>query len=153
YLPGAELRARIEQAQRIELRVLGRAAAAIDERFAGESETPAAQIGRARAKGAPLFLFPAVEQATEVEWRSTSARRYHGRIVELAADTRRARAERGARVLFAMPSVGVAERVAEMLAEYNVQARLALAGESGAAEKGAVVVATGPLSVGFDFVH
>jgi len=150
YLTGVELRERIEQTQRVELRVLGRAAAAIDERFAGESETPVARVGRAREKGAPLFLFPAVQQATEIEWRSTAARRYHGRIVELAADTRRARDEHGARVLFAMPSLGVAERVAEMLSEYNVQARLALAGEGGGTENGAAVVTTGRLSGGFE---
>jgi transcription-repair coupling factor (superfamily II helicase) len=150
YLTGAELRARVDQAQRVELRTLGRAAAVVDERFAGESEQPAVQLGRGRAKAAPLFLFPAVEQATEVEWRTTAARRYHGRIPELAADVRRAHAQRAASTLFAMPSVGVAERVAEMLAEYNVPARLALAGEGGAAEDYQAVVTTGRLSGGFE---
>ena len=150
YLTGAELRARIEQMARVELRTLGRAAAVVDERFAGESEEPAVQLGRARAKAAPLFLFPAVEQATEVEWRSTAARRYHGRMQELATEVRRAREQRGASTLFAMPSVGVAERVAEMLSEYNVTARLALAGEGGAAEDFQAVVTTGRLSGGFE---
>ncbi|MFL6209313.1 MAG: transcription-repair coupling factor [Pyrinomonadaceae bacterium] len=150
YLTGAELRARVEQAQRVELRTLGRAAAVVDERFAGESEQPTVQLGRARAKAAPLFLFPAVEQATEVEWRATAARRYHGRIPELAAAVRRAHAQRAASTLFAMPSVGVAERVAEMLAEYNVPARLSFAGEGGAAEDYQAVVTTGRLSGGFE---
>ncbi|HYY41856.1 MAG TPA: CarD family transcriptional regulator, partial [Pyrinomonadaceae bacterium] len=150
YLTGAELRARIEQTARVELRTLGRAAAMVDERFAGESEEPAVQLGRTRAKAAPLFLFPAVEQATEVEWRSTAARRYHGRMQELATEVRRAREQRGASTLFAMPSVGVAERVAEMLSEYNVTARLALAGEGGVAEDFQAVVTTGRLSGGFE---
>ena len=150
YLTGEELRTRIEQAQRVELRTLGRAAAVVDERFAGESEEPAVQIGRAREKSAPLFLFPAVERAAEIEWRATSARRYHGRITELAADVRRAHAEHDAGTLFAMPSAGVAERVAEMLAEYNVAARLALAGEGGAAADFQAVVTTGRLSGGFE---
>ncbi|HEX8068892.1 MAG TPA: transcription-repair coupling factor [Pyrinomonadaceae bacterium] len=153
YLTGAELRERIEALPRVELRVLGRAAAAVDERFAGEADEPAAQIGRARAKATPLFLFPAVERGPEIEWRSTAARRYHGRIPELAADVRRARNERGTSVLFTMPSIGVAERVTEMLAEYQVGARLALAGEGGAGQEAAaaaVVVTQGRLSGGFE---
>ena len=150
YLTGAELRARVDELPRVELRALGRAAAAVDERFAGEADAPAVQIGRAREKAAPLFLFPAVTQATEIEWRSTAARRYHGRIAELAADVRRAAAERSAGVLFTMPSLGVAERVAEMLAEYKVRARLALAGEGGATEGYQAVVTTGRLSGGFE---
>src|SRR5205823_875444 len=112
--------------------VLGRAAAATDERFAGEAEQPSARIGRARNAPQPLFLFPAVERAPEVEWRSLPAKRYHGRIPELAADVRHAREERSALTLFSMPSLGVAERVADMLGDYNVSARVALAGEGGA---------------------
>ncbi len=150
YLTGEELRARVAEMARVELRTLGRAAAVVDERFAGESEEPAVQIGRAREKNAPLFLFPAVERATEIEWRATSARRYHGRIAELAADVQRALKERNASVLFTMPSAGVAERVAEMLAEYNVGARLVLAGESGTMESAAAVVTVGRVSGGFE---
>jgi transcription-repair coupling factor (superfamily II helicase) len=151
YLTAEELRGRVGGARRVELRALGRAAAAVDERFAGEAGQPEIQIGRQREKSAPLFLFPAVEQASELEWRSRAARRYHGRIAELAADVRRAHAERGAVALFAMPSPGVAERVAEVLTEYEVPARLALAGERGGAGAGhAAVVTTGRLSGGFE---
>src|ERR671926_390299 len=77
--------------RRVEFRALGRAAALTDERFAGESEQPAAQVGRRREAPRPLFLFPAVEQAPEIEWRALPSKRYHGRIPELAADVRRAR--------------------------------------------------------------
>jgi transcription-repair coupling factor (superfamily II helicase) len=149
YLTAEELRARVGDARRIELRALGRAAAVVDERFAGETEQPEVQIGRAREKSAPMFLFPAVEQATEIEWQTRAVRRYHGRVAELATDVRRA-GKAGQISLFAMPSAGIAERVAEMLSEYEVAARLALAGESGAAAEFQAVVTTGRLSGGFE---
>ncbi|HEV7903084.1 MAG TPA: hypothetical protein VGO96_04515, partial [Pyrinomonadaceae bacterium] len=150
YLTAEELRAGVAGVPRVELRTLGRAAAATDERFTGEAEAAAVTIGRTRATPAPLFLFPAVERATEIEWNARAARRYHGRIADLAADVRRAQATNGARVLFAMPSAGVAERVGEMLAEYNVAARVVFAGESGAVEDGQALVTVGRLSGGFE---
>jgi len=154
YLTPEELRAGLERVPRVELRTLGRAAAMTDEQFAGEAEESGVRIGRAaRATHAPMFLFPAVESAPEVAWNARAARRYHGRIAELAADVRRTLATEGARVLFAMPSVGVAERVAEMLAEYNVNARLAFAGESGTLDEGQALVTTGRLSGGFELPH
>ncbi|MCA1849771.1 MAG: hypothetical protein LC672_01630, partial [Acidobacteria bacterium] len=107
YLTAEELRAGVERARRVELRALGREAAATDERFATEAEAPKVEIGRARPVGQRLFLFPAVESAEEIELRSRAARRYHGRIPELAADLRRA-SEAGRAALFALPSAGVA---------------------------------------------
>src|SRR5205823_6101490 len=124
YLTVEELRARIDAVSRIELRALGRAAAMTDERFAGEADRPVARIGRARNAPQPLFLFPAVERAPEVEWRSLPAKRYHGRIPDLATDVRHAAHEQSALTLFSMPSLGVAERVADMLGDYNVSARV-----------------------------
>ncbi len=160
YLTAEELRARVSSAQRVELRALGRTAAATDESFAGGTDAPVVEIGRARPKVAPMFLFPAVEKAAEVEISSRSARRYHGRIADMASDVRRASEHHGALTLFAMPSAGVAERVAEMLAEYSVAARLVLAGEGGTVDEGVhAVVTTGRVSGGFElpsaglFVH
>ncbi|MBA3711406.1 MAG: transcription-repair coupling factor [Pyrinomonadaceae bacterium] len=167
YLRAEELRAKIDGRRRLEFRALGRAAAIVDEGFAAVAEQPEVQIGRARAASSPpLFLFPAVERAPEVDWRSLPARRYHGRIPDLAADVRRGREEEEGRAtvtLFAMPSTGTAERVAEMLADYNVNARLVLAGESGAtgasaagesagalASMPASIVTVGRLSGGFE---
>jgi transcription-repair coupling factor (superfamily II helicase) len=151
YLTAEELRTRLSAARRVEFRALGRAAALVDERFAGEAEQPAARIGRERPAPRPLFLFPAVEDAVEVELRSLPARRYHGRIPELAADLRRAREERGALTLFAMPAAGMAERVRDILSDYNVEARLVLAGEPARGmEEAPAVVTTGRLSGGFE---
>ena len=150
YLTAEELRAGVASVARVELRTLGRAAAATDERFTGETEAAKVSIGRVRATAAPLFLFPAVERAPEIEWNARAARRYHGRIAELASGVRRAQASGDTRVLFAMPSAGIAERVGEMLAEYNVNARVLLAGESGALEEGQALVTVGRLSGGFE---
>ncbi|HVF55696.1 MAG TPA: transcription-repair coupling factor [Pyrinomonadaceae bacterium] len=154
YLTPEELRAKISGARRVEFRALGRTAALVDERFAGEAEQPAAKIGRARPAPQPLFLFPAVEEVSEVEWRSLPVRRYHGRIPDLAADVRRRRDDtHAALTLFTMPSAGVAERVGEILSDYNVSARIALAGEGGggaSVDDFPAVVTTGRLSGGFE---
>ncbi|MEA3011687.1 MAG: hypothetical protein QOD42_232 [Sphingomonadales bacterium] len=151
YLTAEELRRGLGGVTRVDFRALGLAASATDERFAGEAEQPVARVGRGRKAPQPLFLFPAVERAPEVEWRSLPSKRYHGRIPELAADVRRARADDGALTLFAMPSAGVAERVGDMLSDYNVASRVALAGEGGAdAEEFAAVVTAGRLSGGFE---
>jgi transcription-repair coupling factor (superfamily II helicase) len=153
YLTAEELRARLSKMQRVELRMLGRGAAIVDQTIALDAEQPSVLIGHARQKTtAPLFLFPANEAATEVDWTSRSVQRYHGRLSDLANDVRRARDERGALTLFVMNSLGVAERVREILADYGLDARLALGGESDGASGAmpGVVVTTGRLSGGFE---
>jgi transcription-repair coupling factor (superfamily II helicase) len=155
YLRPEELREQLGKVKRLELRTLGRAAAVVDERLALEAEQPSLQIGRMRGgSGHPLFLFPAVEVLEEVEWRAASVRRYHGRLPELASDVKRARQAEGARVLFVMNSLGVAERVAEILGEYEVGARVALGGDRAPVEidarAGGVFVTVGRLSGGFE---
>ncbi len=159
FLSDEELRLSIENRQRIELRTLGRAAAEIDLNFTlgGEAPAPLAehvQAGRLRSQHGtarrPAFVFSVVGAAFEVEWQAQSAMRYHGRISDLATDVKRA-AEENKTVLFVMPSLGVAERISEILAEYQIEARLALTGEtSDAADLRPVVVTAGRLSSGFE---
>ncbi|MDQ1707109.1 MAG: hypothetical protein QOJ88_320, partial [Pyrinomonadaceae bacterium] len=150
YLAPEELRLKLDQKQRIELRLLGRAAAEVDQAVALDAEAPKVQLGRTRKVRAPLFLFPVVGEATEVEWKTQSARRYHGRIASLVTDLAAAR-EQGATTLFVMPSLGVAERVAEILAEYQIDAQLSLADETGdRAAGGQTIVTVGRLSSGFE---
>ena len=84
YLTVEELRAKLDSKQRVELRVLGRAAAELDQAVALDAEAPKVQLGRARALRAPLFLFPVAGPAPEVEWKTQSARKYHGRLANLA---------------------------------------------------------------------
>jgi transcription-repair coupling factor (superfamily II helicase) len=153
YMTAEELRAHLEREPRVELRTLGRAAAVLDQEIALEAEQPAVQIGRERKSPRPLFLFPAVEAAGEVEWRAQSVRRYHGRINELADDVRRAHYERNALTLFVMPGLGTAERVAEILSDYKVQTRIALSNETGSGvevEQAGAVVTVGRPSGGFE---
>jgi transcription-repair coupling factor (superfamily II helicase) len=155
YLTPAELREQLGKIKRLELRTLGRAAAVVDERLSLDATQPTIQLGRARASAQPLFLFPAVEVSEEVEWRAASVRRYHGRLPELASDVKRARQQQqNAGLLFVMNSPGVAERVAEILGEYEVRARVALGGEKAPSEidasAGGVFVTVGRLSGGFE---
>ncbi|MCM3869561.1 MAG: transcription-repair coupling factor [Pyrinomonadaceae bacterium] len=150
YLTAEELRTRIDQRARLELRTLGRAASEPDERLALEAESPKVQLGRARSKRLPMFLFPTVDKVREVEWKTQSVMRYHGRLADLAADVARGR-ESGTTTVFVMPSLGVAERIVDILGEYQVDAGLRLVGENG--ETGAsaeTIVTVGRLSSGFE---
>ncbi|MGI9067910.1 MAG: transcription-repair coupling factor [Pyrinomonadaceae bacterium] len=155
YLPPDDLRAKIDERQRVELRVLGRAAAELDQAIALDAEAPKVQLGRARSVRRPLFLFPVAEQAPEVEWKTQSALKYHGRLANLAKDLLDAR-ENGTTTLFVMPSLGVAERIAEILAEYEVDVRLALVEEAAEASEPSTapqtIVTVGRLSSGFEML-
>jgi transcription-repair coupling factor (superfamily II helicase) len=154
YLAVEELRAKLESKQRVELRVLGRAAAEFDQTVALDAEAPKVQLGRSRSVRVPLFLFPVAGPAPEVEWKTTSTRKYHGRLADLAQDLRSTRASGSTTTLFVMPSLGVAERVAEILAEYEIDAQfVSLEQRSEATATVGVaqtIVTVGRLSSGFE---
>jgi transcription-repair coupling factor (superfamily II helicase) len=153
FLTAEELRQFISTGQRIELRTLGRVASETDLNLALEAEAPQVQLGRSRGTRQPVFLFPAVESALEVEWQSQSTLRYHGRIADLAAEVTRA-AQEAKTTLFVMPSVGNAERIVEILNEYKIRTRLAFVEESSdAASLHPVVVTVGRLSGGFELPY
>jgi transcription-repair coupling factor (superfamily II helicase) len=156
YFPPEELRAKIDDRQRIELRLLGRAAAELDQAIALDAEAPKVQLGRARSLRHPLFLFPATGVVPEVELKTQSALKYHGRLASLAGDLVTAH-EEGTTTLLVMPSLGVAERVTEILAEYEIDAHLSLAGEAAetsesdsATAAAQTIVTVGRLSGGFE---
>jgi transcription-repair coupling factor (superfamily II helicase) len=149
YLSVEDLRRLIQSRQRVELRTLGRVATELDQDLALEAETPKVQIGRTRGARQPLFLFPSAERAVEFEWLAQSTMRYHGRVADLAADVSRA-AEEGNTTLFVLPSLGVAERITQILAEYKVESRLSLIAESLETHSAVpAVVTVGRLSGGF----
>ncbi len=154
YLSVEELRAKLDSKQRIELRVLGRAAAEVDQVIGLDAEAPKVQLGRSRPVREPLFLFPVAGSAPEVEWKTQSTRKYHGRLADLVADLVSARdSGSGRATLFVMPSLGVAERVAEILSEYEIEAQLSLAENKSEAELdgGAqTIVTVGRLSSSFE---
>ena len=150
FLTAEELRQLIPTRQRVELRTLGRAASETDMDLALEAEAPTVQLGRARGTRQPVFLFPAVESAVEVEWKSQSTLRYHGRIADLAAEVSRA-VEEARTTLFVMPSLGVAERIVEILNEYKIETRLTFTTEaSDPTSWRPVIVTVGHLSGGFE---
>lgn len=150
FLTAEELRERISARQRLELRTLGRSAAKTDLNLALDAEAPQVQLGHTRGTRQPVFLFPAVESGVEVEWQSQSSLRYHGRIADLTHEVNRS-VEEGKTTLFVMPSLGNAERIVEILHEYNIETRLAFTGEtSDAASVHPVVVTVGRLSGGFE---
>jgi transcription-repair coupling factor (superfamily II helicase) len=149
FLTAEELRRLIPTRQRVELRTLGRAASETDMDLALEAEAPSVQLGRARGTRQPLFLFPSVETALEVEWQSQSTLRYHGRIADLAAEVTRS-VEEARTTLFVMPSLGVAERIVEILNEYKIETRLTFTTEaSDPTSWRPVIVTVGHLSGGF----
>lgn len=147
FLTPTEVRQRIEDGNRIELRLLGSDAMNVDESLSVEEIVGARREDYPfsaflqREPTAPLFLFPPEPQSNgsvigkgEIEISSRAVRRWHGRLGELAAECRRDRAS-GHRVIFILPSGGVADRVRKVLLEYNA---------AGAAE-----ILIGELSVGF----
>lgn len=148
FLTAKELRQIIPTRQRVELRTLGRTAVETDFELSLEAEAPKVQLGRARGTRQPLFLFPVVENALEMEWQAQSTLRYHGRVADLATEVTRA-IEDGKTTLFVMPSLGVAERIVEILNEYKIETRLAFTTESSASYQ-PVVVTVGRISGGFE---
>src|SRR5438309_7624816 len=179
YLTAEELRARIDALQRVELRALGRTAAKMDQEIALDAEQPKISVGKDRAKRKPLFLFPHKNiplrldagfvprarddgrtsapskqsdegEAAEIEWQAQSVIRYHGRLPDLARDLIDRRAKTQATTLFVMPSRGVAERVTEILREYEVNARLTSFDDKAESLSGDAIVTTGRLSGGFE---
>lgn len=149
FLNGEQLRQLIENRQRIELRTLGRVTSETDMNLQLDAEEPMIQLGRSRGPRVPAFLFPIVEKAVEVEWQAQSTMRYHGRIADLAAGVKEA-GEEGETTLFVMPSLGVAERITEILKDYEIESRLALVGETSGARATPVVVTVGRISGGFE---
>jgi transcription-repair coupling factor (superfamily II helicase) len=172
YLTAEELRTEIDAMQRIEVRALGRTAAKIDQEIAFDAEHPSISVGKERPKRQPLFLFPHVSVPaaratgssraahdpvatapgtdTEVDWKAQSVMRYHGRLPDLARDVIQRRAHDQATTLFVMPSRGVAERVTEILRDYEVNARLTAFDDTSAAAPSDAVVTFGKLSGGFE---
>lgn len=132
FLSPDELRERFEASPRVDLRLLGRAAASVDQSFGVDSlmlssgdrtDEDKGEAGSADAENRlrALPLFPVSTETPDTFFQARPARRFEGRVNELAGDIR---AEVPGRLpvtsVLAMPSLGLAERVVEMLAEYGV---------------------------------
>jgi transcription-repair coupling factor (superfamily II helicase) len=112
FLTADELRTKLDQAHRVEFRLLGREAAATDEQFDIEGVT------LTEAPPQKLFLFTVGDSTPDIEMISRSQRRYEGRVQEMVRDLETS----DQTTLFVMPSPGLCERVREMLGEYGVSA-------------------------------
>ena len=149
YLSVDDLRQLVQRQQRVELRTLGRVSTELDQDLSLEAEAPKVQLGKTRGPRQPIFLFPPVVGASEFEWQAQSTMRYHGRVADLAANVLRDNQE-GKTTLFVLPSLGVAERITEILGEYQVDSRLSLVGESSDPSSSvSALVTVGRLSGGF----
>jgi transcription-repair coupling factor (superfamily II helicase) len=165
FLTADELRAKFDSAARVELRLLGRVAAATDEQFRIESltigDTPVSSedesaalaserleesfaSGRRRLNN--LFLFTLDETTPDISIISQSPRRYHGRVQDLARDLKDEQDRRT--ILFVMPSLGLAERVREMLDEYAITTELLPSLNRQEREPGAALASTRVVTVG-----
>ncbi|HZN09784.1 MAG TPA: transcription-repair coupling factor [Pyrinomonadaceae bacterium] len=153
FFNAEQLRELLGSRQRLELRSLGRVAAETDLELQLDAEAPTVQLGRTRGPRVPVFLFPVSETTVEVEWQAQSTMRYHGRIADLADGVKSAAGEMKT-TLFVMPSLGVAERIVEILKDYEIDSRLALSeersGETPDARTRSVVVTVGLISGGFE---
>ncbi|MGI8787866.1 MAG: transcription-repair coupling factor [Pyrinomonadaceae bacterium] len=146
FLSAEELREKFDAKQRVELRALGRTAAAVDEEFLfneegesprvskdADSDETALADARASAFKHPLFLFTTAEKASEIEIGSRSTRKYHGDIKNFAVEIK-SRAEQtpnspvknseqrtaNSEQFFVLQSHGLAERLSEILRDYDV---------------------------------
>ncbi|HZI47350.1 MAG TPA: transcription-repair coupling factor, partial [Pyrinomonadaceae bacterium] len=139
-----------------------------------DSEAPKISVGKERAPKRPLFLFPNVSVPgaiatgsgksatsldrvatapgtdTEVDFKAQSVMRYHGRLPDLARDVINRHANSATTTLFVMPSRGVAERVTEILREYEVNARLSSFEDISESAAVDAVTTFGKLSGGFE---
>ncbi|KXK02897.1 MAG: transcription-repair coupling factor [Acidobacteria bacterium OLB17] len=108
FLSGDELRDAMSEISRFELRSLGRTDAAVDSEFEID--------GAIEANSGISFLFVSDEVPREVELRSKVARKYRGDIAALAADLKK----ESSSPRFVLETIGMAERLAEVLGQYGV---------------------------------
>ncbi len=118
FLKPDDLRGLLEKSSMIEIRSLGRPAAATDEEFqltegASQDEEPLGTLPTGRVSASPLFLFPTAAKSSEVELLTRSTRNFHG---DIQAFTR----EFDPNAIIVMQTPGMAERLAEMLRDYDV---------------------------------
>jgi transcription-repair coupling factor (superfamily II helicase) len=142
FLSGAELREKLEKRQRVELRVLGKSAAQTGEDlefendvsgpsaladgltpptgFSNDKLNPPAHAGGTDKTRAPLFLFPTAAINAEIDIQSRSTRKFHGNLREFANSVKSHAESQRAQSLFVLQSHGLAERLTEILRDYDI---------------------------------
>jgi len=136
FLSGEDLRGKLDVKQRVELRALGRTAAKTDEQFSLNAESPNDnyELRITNYEKKPLFLFSTAEKAIEFDIQSRSTRKYHGNVKEFAEQFKvqsskfkvenqtdhRPTLRATDRSLVILQSHGLAERLSEILRDYEV---------------------------------
>lgn len=152
FLTGESLRRRFAGLQRLELRALGKAAAETGENLEFENEAPATEfpnLESGRKNSAPLFLFPTAEIKTEIEIASRSTRKFHGNLRDFTGTLKPLAEDGQKRVLIAAGSHGIAERLSEILRDYEIESFIS---EQISAHdpRSTVRITVGDLSAGFE---
>ncbi len=141
FLDGTELREKLENKQRLELRVLGKSAAQTGEDLDFENDlssdlgfgiadlglnsnqtiNPKSAISNPRSDCAggsdlkPLFLFPTAEIAQEIEIGSRSTRKFHGDVALFVQESK----AKLSNSRFVFQTHGLVERFSEILRDYK----------------------------------
>mgnify|MGYP003919523191 CR=1 FL=1 len=130
FLCEDELRKKIKQFKRIEIRLLGVDASFTDETFVITDSTK-------------KFAFLLQDYANEIELESRSARKFHGNLREFFDEIKTFDSKR----IIVASSEGMAVRIIEILRDYQINAYLAQHYDS----EHLVSVVVGKLSSGFEF--
>lgn len=113
FIEAEPLREDLEKQPRIELRTLGKTAAATDEEFS-LSESPQISSELPIRTVDPIFLFSTAEKSVDIEIQSRSTRNFHGNFADFAEQTKK---QSG--VSLVAQTLGIAERLEEIVREYN----------------------------------
>ncbi|MDI1243651.1 MAG: transcription-repair coupling factor, partial [bacterium] len=141
FLSAEEIRERFDNSRRIEIRALGKTAAATDEEFAlpggdasvnervGQMQKPDRADGRdaqldsyasahARASASidPIFMFSAAEKSLDIPIQSRSTRNFHGNFAEFASHI-----TSHGDAMIVTETLGIAERLEEIVREFQVE--------------------------------
>lgn len=108
FMSAESLKMRLGHRQRIELRSLGVESLKTDDEF---------------AKADKLYLFPLDYSQYEHRMRTQPTRKFHSNIPELVEELR-LKSQRGMHNIIVAHSLGVAERIVEMLRDYDMHAQL-----------------------------
>ena len=134
FLSGADFREKLAAQKRLELRILGKSAAATSEDLELVNDVPAINLSRKKSEAKPLFLFPSGEIQNEAEIISRSTRKFHGDIKALVQSPKskvqspKSKVQSPAEVQsskfnaqsqFVFQTHGLAERFVEILRDYD----------------------------------
>ncbi|CAN5315347.1 transcription-repair coupling factor [soil metagenome] len=115
FLNGAELRGKLANKQRLELRLLGKSAAQTGEDLDFENDLSELPANADSSDQKPLFLFPTAEINSEIEIGSRSTRKFHGNIATFVNESK----SQISSFKFVFQSHGLVERFAEILRDYK----------------------------------